>query len=219
MNPMLPAFARSAKLSPTDVMSWHYYPQQSGRAFLADRRATEKRLLVPRRLDSVGKHARSLRALAGGRECWMTETGHALYGGEPGLSDTYCSSLWWLDQLGVLAREGTSRVFRQSLTGADYGLLDQAGFAPRPDYYASFLWKRLMGTEVFQSPKIEGPDNRLRAYRHSSVLDGDSSQRSFDQPAELARLRGLRRLPAGTLYRLSPARASVSRYFHEWDSR
>lgn len=175
VNPMLPAFARSAKLSPTDVMSWHYYPQQSGRAFLADRRATEKRLLVPRRLDSVGKHARSLRALAGGRECWMTETGHALYGGEPGLSDTYCSSLWWLDQLGVLAREGTSRVFRQSLTGADYGLLDQAGFAPRPDYYASFLWKRLMGTEVFQSPKIEGPDNRLRAYRHSSVLDGDSS--------------------------------------------
>lgn len=174
-NPILPTLAKSGALSPTDVLSWHYYPQQSSRGRLADRRATEGRLLAPRRLDSVAKRARALLSLSDGREIWMTETGHALYGGEPGLSDTYCSSLWWLDQLGLLACEGTSRVFRQSLAGADYGLLDQSSFEPRPDYYATFLWKRLMGSEVFQAPRVDGPDKRLRAYRHSSAMAGDSN--------------------------------------------
>ena len=174
-NPILPTFARSGALMPTDILSWHYYPQQSSRGRIADRRATEGRLLVPRRLDSVKKRARSLRLLADGREIWMTETGHALYGGEPGLSNTHCSSLWWLDQLGLLAREGTSRVFRQSLAGADYGLLDQTSFEPRPDYYATFLWKRLMGNEVFRAPEVVGPDRRLRVYRHSSPSGEDSS--------------------------------------------
>ncbi|MGA2612961.1 MAG: hypothetical protein ABSG38_05870 [Spirochaetia bacterium] len=42
-------------------------------------------------------------------------------------------------------------MFRQSLVGSDYGLLDQNSFAPRPDYYASFLWKRLMGNRVFKA--------------------------------------------------------------------
>ena len=99
----------------------------------------------------------------------MTETGHALYGGEPGLSDTYLSSIWWLDQLGLLAREGVSRVFRQSLVGSDYGLIDQDSFEPRPDYYASFLWKKLMGDSVFRAPLVERQDGKIRAYHHISA--------------------------------------------------
>lgn len=68
-----------------------------------------------------------------------------------GFPTPHLSSIWWLDQLGLLAREVVSRVFRQSLVGSDYGLLDQNSFAPRPDYYASFLWKRLMGNRVFKA--------------------------------------------------------------------
>ena len=168
-NPIIPALGRSTAMGPSDVMSWHYYPQQSSRGRFANRRASERMLLEPRRLDSVRIQARRIVRHARGRKVWMTETGHALYGGEPGLSDTYLSSIWWLDQLGLLAREGVSRVFRQSLVGSDYGLLDQDGFEPRPDYYASFLWKKLMGDKVFSAPLVEGPDRKIRAYHHSSA--------------------------------------------------
>jgi heparanase 1 len=175
LNPILPAFARSGALAPGDVLSWHYYPLQSSRGALADRRAREGSLLSARRLDSALGRSRAVRELAQGREIWLTETGHALYGGEPGLSDRHCSSLWWLDQLGLLAREGVGKVFRQSLIGSDYGLLDEEGLEPRPDYYASLLWKRLMGGAVFEAPIVEGPDRRLRAYRHSSSRGDGSS--------------------------------------------
>jgi len=168
-NPIIPSLGRSLAMAPTDVLSWHYYPLQSSRGRLANRRASERALLAPRRLDSVRKPCRDIARAARGRQVWMTETGHALYGGERGLSDTHVSSLWWLDELGLLAREGVARVFRQSLIGADYGLLDQSSFDPRPDYYATFLWKRLMGPVAFAAPEIEGPDRRIRAYRHSSA--------------------------------------------------
>ena len=168
-NPIIPTLGKSAAMRADDVVSWHYYPQQSSRGRFANRRAAERTLLQPRHLDSVRKQARRIVKNARGRDIWMTETGHALYGGEPGLSDTYLSSIWWLDQLGLLAREGVSRVFRQSLAGADYGLLDQDTFEPRPDYYVSFLWKRLMGREVFKAPLVEGSDGRIRVYQHSSA--------------------------------------------------
>jgi heparanase 1 len=166
-NPIIPVLGRSDAMAPEDVVSWHYYPQQSSRGRFANRRAGEKTLLAPRRLDAVLRPARKIRKAARGREIWITETGHALYGGEPGLSDTYLSTLWWLDELGLLAGEGVSRVFRQSLTGSDYGLLDQISFEPRPDYYASFLWKKLMGPLVYERPKVEGVDKRIRVYCHS----------------------------------------------------
>lgn len=166
-NPIIPALCRSPALGPRDPVTWHYYPQQSSRGRVANRRAAEETLLNPRRLDSVRRQAQRIVKAARGRPVWMTETGHALYGGEPGLSDTQLSSLWWLDQLGVLALSGMARVFRQALVGADYGLLDQETFAPRPDFYATFLWKRLMGAEAYAPPRIDGPDARVRAYLHS----------------------------------------------------
>ncbi len=168
-NPIMPTLGRSGAMRSDNVMSWHYYPQQSSRGRFANRRASEKMLLKPRHLDSVRKQARRVVKNARGRQIWMTETGHALYGGEPGLSDTYLSSIWWLDQLGLLAREGVSRVFRQSLVGSDYGLLDQNTFEPRPDYYASFLWKRLMGNAVFRAHVVEKSGGKIRAYYHSAA--------------------------------------------------
>jgi heparanase len=166
-NSIIPALGRSPEMRSSDVMSWHYYPQQSSRGRFANRRASEAMLLDPRHLDSVRKQARRVVKMARGRRVWMTETGHALYGGEPGLSDRYVSTVWWLDQLGLLAREGVSRVFRQSLVGSDYGLMDQDSFEPRPDYYASFLWKKLMGNVAFTEPRVEGQDGKIRAYHHS----------------------------------------------------
>jgi heparanase 1 len=146
---------------------------------VAVRRAKETTLLSARSLDGVlrwVRHAR--RSLARGPAAraplWMTEAGHALYGGEPGLSDTWLSTPWWLDQLGLAAHAGVQAVFRQTLVGGDYGLLDQNDHSPRPDYFATVLWKTRMGPVTLAKPRIEGRDRKLRAW-HQGRADGSST--------------------------------------------
>lgn len=170
-NPLIPALGRSPVSAFLDVLSFHYYPQQSSRGRVAVRRARQATLLNAQHLNGALRWVRhGRRALArgpgAGAPLWLTEVGHALYGGEPGVSDTWLSTPWWLDQLGLLAHAGVGAVFRQSLVGSDYGLLDPQTFAPRPDYFASLLWKHHMGPLVHEKPQVQGPDRRLRAWHH-----------------------------------------------------
>ena len=159
----------------TDMFGWHYYPQQSRRGPVASRRANPGRLLDPDNLDEVVHWAQrnaTLRdAYSPGRPLWLGETGNAQFGGEPGLSDRYLASLWWLDQLGLLAVHDHDVVVRQTLCGLNYQLITDDTLAPLPDYWASLLWKRLMGRKVL-STKVTG-SRKARAYAHLSP-DGRS---------------------------------------------
>lgn len=176
VNPILPSFladdaAMGGQL--VGLVTWHYYPQESDRCAAAVVPATPDTMLQPANLDEVGKWAAQVLALqqadAPGGEVWLSETGNAQCGGQASVSDAFASSFWWLDQLGLLARGGVTVQVRQTLVGADYGLLDDE-LHPRPDYWASLLWKRLMGTGVL-SASVAGP-NTLRAYAHCT---GDGS--------------------------------------------
>jgi heparanase len=155
-----------------DVVSWHYYPQQSRRCPVATRRAHAGHLLAPAELDEGERWSEQLGQLrdrwAPGAQLWLGETGHAQCGGEPGLSDRYASGLWWLDQLGRAARGGQAVVVRQTLIGSDYGLIDGATLEPRPDYYNSLLWRKLMG-EIVLDASISPGNPYLRAYAHCSA--------------------------------------------------
>jgi heparanase 1 len=157
------------------LVTWHYYPQQSLRCPLATRRAALETLLDPVALDEVGRWSDEVAAAASqhapGREIWLGETGNAQCGGEPGVSDAFVGSLWWLDQLGLLARRGNTLVIRQTLAGSNYGLLDDATLRPNPDYWASLLFKRTMGTRVL-ALEANPPDARLRLYAHCARGDG-----------------------------------------------
>lgn len=166
-----------------DYLTWHYYPQQSRRCGLATRPAQLNTLLDPRALDTAVHFAerieRQRRRYSIQARHWLGETGHAQCGGEPGLSDRWVSSLWWLDQLGALARVGVDVQIRQALVGSDYGLLDSTSYAPRPDFWSSALWKQLMGPEVLSSqittvPKISGASRSqtLRHYAHCHPRQG-----------------------------------------------
>jgi len=59
-------------------------------------------------------------------------------------------------------------VVRQTLSGMNYGLIDDATLTPRPDYWASLLWKRLMGTQVHATAVAGDNARRLRAYAHAT---------------------------------------------------
>ncbi|MFQ3620424.1 MAG: glycoside hydrolase [Spirochaetales bacterium] len=165
-HPIIPSLASCQDLNDKDVISWHFYPLQSNRGRFALRRVSLKRSLSLTIFKEAEKFAKRIRKYLGNREFWLTEAGHALYGGEPGLSDTYVSTLWWLDLLGRMAKVGVSHVFRQTLVGSDYGLLYPDTLDPRPDYYASFLWKKLMGQGVCDLPP--SPSKRVFWYCHTT---------------------------------------------------
>jgi heparanase 1 len=162
-----------------DQVSWHYYPQQSRRGPIASRRASPARLLDPKALDEAALWADRMRAwrdqYAPGKPIWLGETGNAQFGGEPGLSDSYLGGLWWLDELGLLATKDTQVVVRQTLSGMNYGMIDDATVSPRPDYWNSLLWKRLMGTEVYPVSVSGENASHLRAYAQSAPSSTDGS--------------------------------------------
>jgi heparanase len=151
-----------------DVVTWHYYPQQSQRCPVQTVPAGPEVMLDPAALDEVLVWADEVESLrdrhAPHADIWLGETGNAQCGGEPGVSDTFAGSFWWLDQLGLLARRGHQVTVRQTLSGSDYGLIDEGTLEPNPDYWVSLLFKKLMGTRSLET-WTEDTD-LLRNYAH-----------------------------------------------------
>lgn len=151
-----------------DVITWHYYPEQSFRCPLATNRAHAGEVLRPRELQEVERWAGFIESLtathAPRAQVWLGETGGAQCGGEPDLSDRFGSSLWWVDELGRMARRGQPVVVRQTLSGGNYGLIDDDSLKPNPDYWASLLWRRLMGGKVLAVS--EAAPTAVQSYAH-----------------------------------------------------
>jgi heparanase len=154
-----------------DLVTWHYYPQQGRRCSATVRKASLTTLLDPDALDEVDRWSAEVESAAAAgaphASLWLGETGNAQCGGEAGVSDAWASSLWWADELGKMARRGTQVVVRQSLTGANYGLLAEPSLDPRPDYFTSVLWKRLVGPRVLDVAPPARPT--VRAYAHCAM--------------------------------------------------
>ncbi|GAB3269833.1 glycoside hydrolase [Parahaliea aestuarii] len=161
-----PRFLASLQQS-LDIVDWHYYPFQSERSPLRTRSARLESMLDPRALDDFARYSAQLARLRDrfqpGAELWTGETGSAQCGGQPFLSDRWASSFWWADQLGQGAVQGQRVMVRQALIGGDYGMIDRLTFKPRPDYWVSWLWRRLMGEKVL---RVQSSDPYLRAYLH-----------------------------------------------------
>ncbi len=159
-----------AQGTPLDIIDWHYYPFQSFRAPVRTRTARLRSFLKPSALNDFMRYATHIRTLRDRyyptAKLWVGESGSAQCGGEPELSDRFVSCFWWADQLGLGARAQHHVMIRQSLIGGDYGLIDRLKIKPRPDYWVSWLWKRLMGRAVFE---VQSPHHMLRAYCHSSA--------------------------------------------------
>jgi hypothetical protein len=147
-----------------DVLSYHHYYTLSPRCGTHDEpnQAMSEEWLS--RTDQTLAYYKALRdELAPAKPIWLTETADAACGGN--VWDTsFLDSFRYLDQLGRLAKAGVQVVMHNTLTGSDYGLLDERSFAPRPNYWAALMWHRLMGATVLD-PALP-TEARLHLYAH-----------------------------------------------------
>lgn len=152
-----------------DIIDWHYYPFQSKRSPVRTRTARYSSMLNPRSFEDFAKYCGILKSWRKQyhpeAELWTGESGSAQCGGQAGISDRWASSFWWADQLGLGAKLGQHVMIRQSLIGGDYGLIDRNTLQPRPDYWLSLFWAKLMGTHVHP---VYSKDKHLRAYCHEN---------------------------------------------------
>jgi len=153
-----------------DAFSYHFYGTISRRCAAAmggNAGTTPEAALTDEwfsRTDSVEAFYAGLRdKFLPGKAIWLTETAQAACGGDKWAS-TFIDSFRYLNQLGTLSQRGVQVVAHNTLAASDYGLLDEKTFAPRPDYWAALLWRKLMGTTVLNPGASSAPDLRLYAH-------------------------------------------------------
>jgi glycosyl hydrolase family 79 len=146
-----PAALLAASRSHIDIVSYHHYgtvSERCGGAHTPEAALSEAWLA---RTDQALAFATTLRdRFAPGKPVWLTETAEAACGGNRWAA-SYLDTFRYLDQLGRLARAGVQVVMHNTLAASDYGLLDEATLAPRPNYWGALLWRRLMGATVLAS--------------------------------------------------------------------
>ena len=152
-----------------DVFSYHLYAAISQRcaSMGASSQTTAAAALSQdwlSRPEKIGTFYADLRdKFEPGKSLWITETADAACGGNPWAS-TFLDTFRYLVQHASLAQRGVKVIMHNTLASSDYGLLDENTFAPRPNYWAALLWRRLMGTTVLD-PQIS-PTPNLYVYAH-----------------------------------------------------
>jgi heparanase len=152
-----------------DVFSYHLYAAISQRcaSMGAPSQTTAAAALSQdwlSRPEKIGAFYGNLRdRFEPGKSLWITETADAACGGNPWAS-TFLDTFRYLVQHASLAQRGVKVIIHNTLASSDYGLLDENTFAPRPNYWAALLWRRLMGTTVLDPQKASTPN--LYAYAH-----------------------------------------------------
>ena len=152
-----------------DVFSYHLYAAASQRcaSMGASSQTTAAAALSQdwlSRPEKIGAFYTNLRdRFEPGKSLWITETADAACGGNPWAA-TFLDTFRYLVQHANLAQRGVKVIMHNTLASSDYGLLDENTFAPRPNYWAALLWRRLMGATVLD-PQIS-PTPNVHVYAH-----------------------------------------------------
>ncbi|MFN8036773.1 MAG: hypothetical protein U0V73_12635 [Acidimicrobiia bacterium] len=131
-----------------DVFSFHSYPKVSERCGSPEGPEIALTQQFLSRVETDKKRYEDVRnTYEPAASMWVTETAEAACGGDRWAA-RYLDVIRYVDTLGRLADGNGDVVFHNTLAASDYGLLDEKGFEPRPDYWAGVLWHRLMGPKV-----------------------------------------------------------------------
>ena len=152
-----------------DIFSYHIYAAASQRcaSVAASSQTTAAAALSqdwlsrPEKIGAFYMHLRD--EFAPGKPVWITETADASCGGNPWAA-TFLDSFRYLVQHASLAQRGVKVIMHNTLAASDYGLLDEKTFAPRPNYWAAWLWRRFMGTTVLNPGP--SPSSNTYLYAH-----------------------------------------------------
>lgn len=152
-----------------DALSYHYYPAISQRCKLIVGQTSPDEALNDAFVHASAFNAAYYQGVRDrylpGAPVWLTETGGAACGGNP-WSATFLDAFRYVVQLGDLARLGIQVNMHNTLAASDYALIDEKDFSPRPNYWASLLWQRTMGTKVLDVPRKGASGDRLDVYAH-----------------------------------------------------
>jgi len=175
-----------------DVFSYHLYAAASERcASMGEKGQTaaaaalsEEWLSRPEKINEY--YGRLRDRFEPRKQLWITETADAACGGNPWAS-TFLDTFRYLIEHASLARRGVKVIMHNTLAASDYGLLDQNTLEPRPNYWATLLWHKLMGTAVLDPHVSVPPDVYVYAQCREGqpggvtflVINADR-QRSFD---------------------------------------
>jgi hypothetical protein len=153
-----------------DVFSYHFYPKVSERCGSEEGPEIALTAEYLSRVDESKRYYEALRdRVAPGAPMWITETAQAACGGDRWAA-TYRDVIRYVDTLGRLSTGDGDVVFHNTLAASDYGLIDEDGFEPRPDYWAAVLWARLMGPEVLRPTNPTSIED-LTVYARCSASD------------------------------------------------
>ncbi|MGE5112002.1 MAG: hypothetical protein ACM3JB_14160 [Acidobacteriaceae bacterium] len=169
MGGMLPSEDLLRATGPVfDIFSYHLYAAASQRcASMGEKSQTTVAAALSEewlsRPDKINEYYARLRdRLEPGKPLWITETADAACGGNPWAS-TFLDTFRYLIEHASLARRGVKVIMHNTLAASDYGLLDQNTFEPRPNYWATVLWQKLMGTTVLDAQVSVAPNTYVYA--------------------------------------------------------
>ncbi|MBC77736.1 MAG: hypothetical protein CME64_17150 [Halobacteriovoraceae bacterium] len=136
--------------SELDLLTWHYYPTQSVRCPVQIEKADKESMLESIFYDDYINQAIVLTRKAhqeGVSSVWLGETGPAQCGGQPLVSQSFESAMWYFDHLFKTLKSGQEKLIRQTLVGSDYGLINNKDLSVNFDYYVARIFASL-------SPKV-----------------------------------------------------------------
>lgn len=148
ISPSVSGEALAAGEPRLDAFAYHFYPKVSERCGSPEGPEIALTAEYLSRIDETKAYYEGLRdQVASDAPMWVTETAQAACGGDRWAA-TYRDIIRYVDTLGRLSTGDGDVVFHNTLAASDYGLIDEDGFEPRPNYWAAVLWARLMGPEV-----------------------------------------------------------------------
>lgn len=209
----IPMLNQTAHQRTMDVVVFHSYNNPSSWPWLLDLTLQQARTLVPlvAAIDTAAGLPQPRRVVLG-------EGGPHNGGGIMGVTNTFASSSYYMDALGLLPVVGVTGFNRQALVGGDYELLNRTTFLPNPDYWVAYGYRLLVGPKVLTTFALAPTDPvlnaSLRVYAHcAQTADPNRASKGdvviFWSSADISReydlrLSGLPALDGVDVYALTP---------------
>jgi heparanase 1 len=116
-------------------------------------------------LDALPSGAAGVAAVVApfGVPTWNGESALHASSGIDGLTNTFVSSLFYINELASYAAAGIGLVSRQTFVGGDYELVNKTTFLPNPDFFALLLWRSQVAGQLVQVSSSR-PSDSVRAY-------------------------------------------------------